>query len=856
MQSISRKIRLELSQYFLLICSLEGLLVLAVLMQIPADPKHQFLWGYSFSRVILISMVFGMTALFFLAVMKKSLFINIFHWLRTLFKHEKLVYFLGFSTFLLIWIILWLPQERLKDLEANYVRLRPVLFWLGLIGLQLFFLIQKLNQRISFEILYSRIKNNKIMLLISLGTFLLFAFTYLFLAKESTDFGAGLLFFAPGTALSSYQMFFAIAGYVFCLLFLNPGVGKVKSSVKLVLLVFFMIWGITFLIWSATSFSCTNDRMGPFPPNYVCYPAINDAVYSVGSHYITLGNGVNNQWFTDKPAYMVILAIGQWLLGPNIDRYIFFPIFIVSSLPALLFMASKRLLGFYGGLLLASLAVIQEVNQIQYFAQIASVHVHLENPESLIAVVLLLVAIFLFKWLDHPTENRDAIIAGGLIGIATLIRVNAAMIMLFMLIPYIFLIIKYKRKILLTGLFFIVSFTLVFAPWLFTAKDNVGNYRYLKKLQAVLSLRAVVGDSSNAYEELAVETETAAQENRLGMLDKFFSKDEASDSANEPSVISNIGFHLMNNIYSGYASFPTEFKFTSLEKQFTTPLWEADAQAPIWRKSLSSENYIMLAANFLVVMLGMMTAWRKYRLAGLSPLIVQMGYYLGNAVALTSGGRYQLPVNWVNLLYFAVGICVCITFCLSIVVKTLRDSLSDNFISGKKVQALPGKKGRYPEIGLLGFFLGIGAILPVLNALPKQLPPDSTEKTALIAYQYLANEDLVSEAEWLKFQQDSEALLIEGSAYHASYRRNSYINQNGKTFEVMVLANEYVYPSYLYDVEPDKEFFDGSHVIIIGCNLGQDGLWGMKRKNVKAISIINLDQGLIYSQDKPSWNCE
>ena len=36
---------------------------------------------------------------------------------------------------------------------------------------------------------------------------------------------------------------------------------------------------------------CTGDRPGPDTPNNLCYPSIDDSVYSIGSLYIGLGRG-------------------------------------------------------------------------------------------------------------------------------------------------------------------------------------------------------------------------------------------------------------------------------------------------------------------------------------------------------------------------------------------------------------------------------------------------------------------------------------------------------------------------------------------------------------------------------------
>lgn len=46
----------------------------------------------------------------------------------------------------------------------------------------------------------------------------------------------------------------------------------------------------------------------------------------------------------------------------------------------------------------------------------------------------------------------------------------------------------------------------------------------------------------------------------------------------------------------------------------------------------------------------------RFGWAGLRGALIQMGYYTGNAVSQTSGGRYLEPVLWVLLLYYCLGL--------------------------------------------------------------------------------------------------------------------------------------------------------------------------------------------------------
>jgi hypothetical protein len=72
-----------------------------------------------------------------------------------------------------------------------------------------------------------------------------------------------------------------------------------------------------------------------------------------------------------------------------------------------------------------------------------------------------------------------------------------------------------------------------------------------------------------------------------------------------------------------------------------------------------------LAANLIILSIGIGAAWKRVRFAALVPLMVFLFYNLANAFARTSGGRYIVPVDWVIYFYYAIGLIEVIRFCIS-----------------------------------------------------------------------------------------------------------------------------------------------------------------------------------------------
>ena len=68
------------------------------------------------------------------------------------------------------------------------------------------------------------------------------------------------------------------------------------------------------------------------------------------------------------------------------------------------------------------------------------------------------------------------------------------------------------------------------------------------------------------------------------------------------------------------------------------------------------EQTILLLLNLFLISLGLSISMRKKRLMGVLPLTFFLGYNLANALGRTSGGRYIVPVDWIIILYFVIGL--------------------------------------------------------------------------------------------------------------------------------------------------------------------------------------------------------
>lgn len=836
----------NLLNLFLIAAILEGLIVAVFLLAIPGDPKNAFLFGYSTNRLLLLTAVFLILAGLLVLIFNKNLKLRLDRWITDNRNLERVMPWIGSVAALMLWLTLFMPAYRFDGLAASFTRLQPLLIWGELLIVQFALLVWIPKGGDRFKSAFTEPGRDRLLLFWGVILFVVVSLVYLTLALAGGDFPGNQLYFPPGAPLSALSVI--VVGMIFILLLFTmrrPPVAKGWMRI-LPAIIFIGIWAISFATWLSIPLACTDDRPGPFPPNNVCYPHVNDAVYSIGSHYIALGEGVNNHWLTDKPLYMAFLALAQFVSGPGIEDYLTFQVAVVALIPALLFVVGRKLYGIAFGFLLAALATLQEANSILLYRAVGSVNVKLENPEVLTALVLILFGIVTFKWLKHPNEVKWAVLSGGLLGAAVLFRFNPIVIAPVLLLVLLVAKRKTLRALIKPILLFIFAFVLVFSPWFFAATDAEGNNHYIAKIADVISSRFGHEESVEPGQETEIPTGSSTVEKP----DLLTYDSGAIDKAG----VEGIAFHFLNNVYAGLGKLPTSFTLHTLEKQVSAEIWDFSSSLPLWKKQLEIENLLALTFNLALLITGVLTAYRKFGLAGLTGVIIQFGYYAGNAVSQTSGSRYLEPVRWVTLFYYSLGIMMVIIF--QIKAFTGRSAITGVEFDEVPINPAKSASGRKVVPVLLGCCLLIGLVLPALDLLPSKLPAEDDSGVVNQAFNILSTADMVSEEEWAEFLADPRHVLVQGMAYHPRYYRGDFYRPGNLSFELMLLAREHVYLGYSLSIKPGGEFSDGSKVIFVGCRLRQDSMWGAKRKIVNTFAVIQLDnEGQILLDERFDWSC-
>ena len=840
---------------------LEGLITIISIVLIPTDPKNAFFLGFSLSRLLIIGvsiLVLGIQIILFVNIQK------VLKTLERLFASARLIQWIkwiGVVAAICLWLTIWFPASRLGTLAATFVRFKPLLLWLELIIFQVYVFFKLALNEVILERDYLANKNRtkvfRILFLSVLIGVLLFG-----LLRILTPGAVGnQLIFPPGAPLSSLQLF--LGWLLFIGIYLLERNNRNGFSAKLgwILATFLLLWVSTFIIWNSVPFTCTDDRPGPFLPNNQCYPTINDAVYTIGSHYVALGQGIYNHWLTDKPLYLIFLAIGQWIAGPRIDQYLIFQVAFLALIPPLLFLLGRRFVGYAGGIFLAVLAMMVGFNEIHSYQLVGGVNAKLENPELLTAVLLILLCFSLFKWFNQKDKTIWAAISGGVLGLASLVRLNPIFIAPVLLLVVIITGIKRKRSPLVEIAVFTLAFALVFTPMISSLRDSQGNIYYLAKIQNVILLRYSNPASSHPPAPSQTDlpkpssTEQTASPQTGSSSELTYPPEEIPQNGG-----SSILVHFLNNEYSSLAILPVNLSFIGIDDQVKQSIWNFNPSNLIWNRDLSFENILVLVLNFAIIVLGICISAKKFGLAGFSALIIQIGYHLGNAVAKTSGGRYLQPVTWVTLLYYLIGVFAITSLIIKILQpgKEKMSSIRSENAAGEANHSanLQPRKTSIRLAGLMGLFLIVGFSIPGVDHLPSLLPAEKSDDTTQQAEKIIENSGSVSAEQWKDFMADPNHLVVRGKAYDAQYYRSSFYQSGNLSFELMLLGKDHVFVNYLLQIQPDKPFADGSDVILVGCKIGQDRLWNANRIIMRSFAVIQLDhEKSIYVDPGSNWKC-
>ena len=417
-------------------------------------------------------------------------------------------------------------------------------------------------------------------------------------------------------------------------------------------------------VWSHTPMLKHYFALRPLAPAFQYFPYSDARIHDLGAIFTLLGYGINAGGYTDKPLYMVFLAILHFLFGDDYNLLSLIHIYIMALMLPALFWFGKNFHSRPLGIAIALITLIRQRNAILLAHLLASVNPRLLVTEMPTLLGLIILFNIIFLWLSKKTISKPAwtfaLLAGGVLGAISLLRLNPIGLLPVIVLIAIFSFRKTDKKWLMQISIFILGFLVVFTPWVFTGRDVNGTpYLWLKILD-VISVRFPTSPNTNNHEELPIYAEINNTLDRNSAVyyknSPLYYKEKTVQADNFPSIVMN---HSLHNVVTAFLALPDSLlqKNQVLGTLIERPYWD-DAQKDFWNGKLDLEQIPLILLNILIVAVGLSWSWRHHKWAGIFPALLFIAYIITLGFARNSGSRYVVPVDWIVFLYYVMGIFI------------------------------------------------------------------------------------------------------------------------------------------------------------------------------------------------------
>lgn len=814
------------------LAAIGGWLALIWTLAAPSETGSAFLWGYSVPRMAMAALLLAAALFFTLQSVRRSdqTAKRLVEWSQTPVGFPLLL--VGASLILgLCWILLFLPDARaghlLGPLAGYLPRLQPLLVYsLLLNGLLLAHL---LALRFGFQT--EALKRDRPLWRAAvwvfaalLGLWALIALTGLGLGFDITEWNA------PGASLLSSQVLLSmvlglaltaiVAWFVW-----RWGANRVDLGL------FLLIWLAAALLWLAQPAGANYYSSPLVAPNYEPYPVSDAFNHDVIANNLLIGEDFRFGGLraVRKPLYAAFLASLHLVSGGDYSSLIDWQVVVLALFPAALFLLGRRMHGRLAGLILASLVILREANAIRLGHVINLSHAKLLMADLPAALALALFALLAFHWLSRrPAQSWMALAAGAAAGLLLLLRSqNLTLIPAILLLA--FLTLRRKqiawRPLLTRLLLFVLGVALAAAPWLLRNRALTGQF--------IIEQSTAAGYLAQRYSEdpdevlvtfLPNEPEGEYYARHMAQVKEFIFE-------HPQQVAGFVADNYLRNLYLSVMPLPLSLELRDLHSHvLELPYW------PSWDGRLLPETWLPLTANLALVAVGLAAAWRRWGWAGLVPLAINLGFTLNLALARVSGWRYNQPVDWTLILYFALGLAQVLIWGFALLGRAqwLKDPVD------QKAERQPAHPTRALLLAAV-LALALGCALLALEALTS---PQYDGLSPSEAAQHL---DLLGEGPDLQAMlRQGQVDAVHGAALYPRYylagegtRGSEFLLTAARSFDRLTFfllgprPGEVLLPTSA----PIEAFTSGSEVLVFQCVAGRS----------RVVAVLDLDMGRLYS---------
>ncbi len=532
-----------------------------------------------------------------------------------------------------------------------------------------------------------------------------------------------------------------------------PAEGTRPARWKLDALIFVFLWIAAAWYWHALPLSNNWYLSAPRYPTFSYYPNSDGVVYDTTAQSLLSGMGYKSSHlpYPRRPLYD-LFVFGLYLIkGQDFEGVVALQSMLLAVFPALVYLMTKNMHTRLAGIIAGVLVLLREGNAMALTQVITASHSKMVMSDVPTAVGVVLFAWVAFRWLTAdrtPVPGTTVsgmaaskrlgliLIAGGILAAWMHIRIETGVF-----IPVVFGLALLQRPRLktryLTSLFaFLGCMMLVLSPWI------VRNW----KMTGLVFLETPDNRLSFLTGRLQQTTEDdlpqAPPEEPESTPRPKTRPPTATAQTDQPGLVQVLFQHAMHSLSQAILLFPNTYRiFDSTigylgHKDPATfwaqccsghdyvkrlPYWEWGK----WSGEIPPQAVIPNLINLLILTIGFRQTWRKHRWNSLLPVGLALAYYGANGLARTSGGRYLLPVDWVWIAYYSIGMAHLLAGGYRMFGANPQSFLLEAAVETPPSSATPARPWQiYTAISLSFFLLGVS--LPAAETI---FPPRYTEAT-------------------------------------------------------------------------------------------------------------------------------
>ncbi len=768
--------------------------------------------------------------------------------------------------------LLLTPSYRFGILKGYHEASLPILvfFWVLVVQGELLFFIPHRFVRDRIDVFLGELKDG-------LGIFSLVMASAVVILCLIFVTGLGLRgsynWYEAGVPLLSGQVWFGLWGAMVAHLlirFLRAKAGKLRfawilgdGTVKVIL------WFVAAFLWIRTPLAPNFFAPEPMPPNYEYYPYSDAANWDIGAQYALIGQGIaNRNPYADHAGLMGLLALLHLLVGQDYDRLLILYVSLFAVYPVILYSLGKAVHSNLFGFFLAIVGIGREINAILAGSYLNLSHVKLLMTEFPTRVGLAALVLVLVLWLRNPQRGRYYVFPlGAAIACLILLRFNT------LLLPVVIALVvlwgygrPYKNGLLaVVGLTAIVLLAL--SPWMARSAAITGNpfffiYKPLYALRGDFRIPSRPSPSPIPTPSLPPNPSSL----QLPKEENDFAKALFAPIQNPEGILGNSFAarqianytlnHFVHNVITSVIILPVTPIFHDLRHTVyeVAPFWNKWEKGGSWQGALTPLSLVGLLLNIALICGGVAIAWKRLGYLGFAPLLIFLTYHLGTALARTSGGRYVVPVDWIVIFYYGLGVI----YLFSRIVGVLGYHLVD--ASQESEHSFSLKQG----LGIFGVVFLFITSMVMWDFIPRRY--EVMDKHQILAYVvqsgYLEG-SAISETELEEFITRGNGQAWVGRALYPRFfergvekysRRLDKKSPGARAYLTFSLIGPRRGVTVTTFMKSSPQFFPhGSDVIVFGCRKSEK-----RPTKINALLTIILDQGKFvgyHSQPKAPLVC-